>query len=498
MCTRGRHGMTALKDARLRAASGGAHASRRWNGAGTHSRVLAGSLLGADLVTIGVAALVAGLLRDRLTLFRPTLDVRENVTGAALILVSVWLLALLIGGAYRPRRMGVGTNEYTTVLVWSLIAAGTTGMALYLVSYDLSRGFFVLLFALGIPLLLTERYTVRRVIHALRARGHLQTRLLVAGSGPHIARVAAVLRRERWLGYCPVGALPTDEDPPDDLPVVGSPDDVLEAVRATGAHGVLFAEGSFAKAGDFNEMARQLKDHQAQMIVVPTLTDIAAERIDVRPVAGMPLVFVDTPRALQAGSWGKRIFDLVGSSVAIVLASPLMLAIALAIRIEDGAPVLFRQRRTGLKGQEFDCFKFRSMVVDAEARLRELEARNEAAGVLFKLRDDPRITKVGRLLRRFSLDELPQLLNVWTGRMSLVGPRPALPAEVARYQQHVLRRLDVRPGMTGLWQVSGRSELSWDDTVRYDLYYVDNWSMLQDLAILARTLGAVMRGRGAY
>lgn len=330
------------------------------------------------------------------------------------------------------------------------------------------------------------------------ARGHLQTRLLVAGSGPHIARVAAVLRRERWLGYCPVGALPTDEDSPDDLPVVGSPDDVLEAVRATGAHGVLFAEGSFAKAGDFNEMARQLEDHQAQMIVVPTLTDIAAERIDVRPVAGMPLVFVDTPRALQAGSWGKRIFDLVGSSVAIVLASPLMLAIALAIRIEDGAPVLFRQRRTGLKGQEFDCFKFRSMVVDAEARLRELEARNEAAGVLFKLRDDPRITKVGRLLRRFSLDELPQLLNVWTGRMSLVGPRPALPAEVARYQQHVLRRLDVRPGMTGLWQVSGRSELSWDDTVRYDLYYVDNWSMLQDLAILARTLGAVMRGRGAY
>ena len=485
--------MTAVADP-MTEATGWRH---RWWVSRRRSRALAALVLLADLVTITLAALLAGYLRHTLTWFRPTLDVSENVTPVAVVLVTVWLLCLLSGGAYRPKRLGVGTNEYTTVLIWSLIAAGAIAMALYLASYDLSRGFFVLLFLLGIPLLLTERFTVRRGLHALRARGHLQTHLLIAGSGPHVARTAAILRREPWLGYRPIGAL-THDDAPAGLPVVGSPDDVLEAVRTTGAHGVLFAEGSFAKARDFNEMARRLEEHRAQMIVVPTLTDISAERIDVRPVAGMPLVFVDTPRALQAGSWAKRAFDVIGSSVAIVLFSPFMLAIALAIKLEDHGPVLFRQRRTGLKGQEFDCYKFRSMVVDAEARLRELERRNQAAGVLFKLKDDPRVTRVGRLLRRLSLDELPQLFNVWTGRMSLVGPRPALPKEVARYQQHVLRRLDVRPGMTGLWQVSGRSELSWDDTVRYDLYYVDNWSMLQDLAILGRTLGAVVRGRGAY
>jgi len=189
---------------------------------------------------------------------------------------------------------------------------------------------------------------------------------------------------------------------------------------------------------------------------------------------------------------------VLGSSLLILLSAPVMLAVAWAISVEDGGPVLFRQRRTGLKGEDFDCLKFRSMVVDAEQRLDGLQAHNHGAGVLFKLKDDPRITRVGRFIRRFSLDELPQFFNVLSGRMSLVGPRPALPSEVARYQEHVLRRLDVRPGMTGLWQVSGRSDLPWDETVRLDLYYVDNWSMLQDLNILGRTFGAVVRPRGAY
>ena len=479
-----------------------AHLRARWSVRNNRDHLLAAGLVFADVVIIIATAALAAYVRHALPLFSPTLDLAENVLPWGVALVSVWMLALFIGGAYRARSTGVGTREYTIVLIWSLIAAGAVAITLYLTAYDLSRGFYLLLFAIGTPALIVERFLVRRAVHAARARGHFQARLLIAGTPQRIDGIAGVLQRERWLGYRIVGALSSDEEAahetPSGIPVVGAPGDAVDAVRASGAHAVLFAEGSFARPADFNEMARHLEDHNAQMIVVPTLTDISAERVDIRPVAGMPLVFVEEPRARQAGSWAKRAFDILGSSLLIVASSPVMLTVAWAIKIEDGGPVLFRQRRTGLKGEDFDCLKFRSMVVDAEERLEELRAENEAAGVLFKVKDDPRITRVGRFLRRFSLDELPQFFNVLSGRMSLVGPRPALPSEVARYQKHVLRRLDVRPGITGLWQVSGRSDLSWDETVRLDLYYVDNWSMLQDVNILGRTFGAVVRSRGAY
>ncbi|MBI5028239.1 MAG: exopolysaccharide biosynthesis polyprenyl glycosylphosphotransferase, partial [Actinobacteria bacterium] len=203
-------------------------------------------------------------------------------------------------------------------------------------------------------------------------------------------------------------------------------------------------------------------------------------------------------QAIEAARWIKRLFGVVGSALLLLLPSPVMGLVALAIKLEDRGPVMFRQTRVGRKGQVFECLKFRSMSVDAEARLAALMAKNEGAGPLFKMTNDPRITRVGRFIRRFSLDELPQLWNALRGDMSLVGPRPALPTEVAQYDSDTRRRLDVRPGLTGLWQVSGRSNLSWDDTVRLDLYYVDNWSMVQDLMILAKTAKAVVGSAGAY
>jgi exopolysaccharide biosynthesis polyprenyl glycosylphosphotransferase len=231
-------------------------------------------------------------------------------------------------------------------------------------------------------------------------------------------------------------------------------------------------------------------------VVVPGLTDVSAARMNLRPVGGLPLVYVESPRALLAMRWSKRLFDVVGAAVVLLLAAPVMGLIALVIKIEDRGPVVFKQVRVGLKGQTFNFYKFRSMAVDAEQRLAEMQ--HQGNDVLFKMKTDPRVTRVGRFIRRLSLDELPQLLNVLEGKMSLVGPRPALPREVALYHEDVHRRLDVRPGLTGLWQVSGRSDLSWDDTVRLDLYYVDNWSLLQDLMILTRTVGAVLNPRGAY
>ena len=468
---------------------------------GTPSGLLTLLLIAVDLLVISLTALAAVLLRGNLSVFQPTGDVAENVGPVALLLVGLWMLTLFVGGAYRTKRTGVGTNEYTVVLVWSLIAAGVIAITLYLTSYNLSRGFFVLLFGMGIPLLIVGRYLLRRVLKRARSGGRLSSAVLIAGSPSHIDRIAGVLARERWLGYEVVGALVPGEPAAQTdggIPIVGRPADAVEALQHYGAQAVIFAEGSFAKAHQFNEMAREFEDFDAQLIVVPTLTDISAERVAVRPVAGLPLVYVEQPRASRARSWAERAFDVVGSSLLILVSLPIMLIVAIAIRIEDHGPALFRQRRIGLGGQEFGCLKFRSMTQDAEAHVAELERRNEGAGVLFKVKDDPRVTRVGHFIRRFSLDELPQFFNVFAGQMSLVGPRPALPGEVARYEKHVLRRLDVRPGITGLWQVSGRSDLSWEDTVRLDLYYVDNWSMLADLHIIARTLGAVLRSRGAY
>ena len=234
------------------------------------------------------------------------------------------------------------------------------------------------------------------------------------------------------------------------------------------------------------------------MVVAPALTDVAGPRIHITPVAGLPLLHVEEPEFTGVRRLFKSVSDRVLALLLYLLLSPLLVLIAIAVRVSSRGPALFRQERVGQDGQTFGLLKFRSMYVDAEARLAALQGSNEASGLLFKMRADPRVTPVGRWLRRYSLDELPQLWNVVRGDMALVGPRPPLPSEVAAYESHVRRRLLVRPGITGLWQVSGRSDLSWDDAVRLDLYYVENWSPALDAMILWKTLFAVVRGKGAY
>jgi exopolysaccharide biosynthesis polyprenyl glycosylphosphotransferase len=459
-------------------------------------------LLATDLVLTSAATLIALNGRQGLPIFANAAnDVDNLVRPLALAILLGWLVSIALAGGYVPKQIGVGTVEYRRILGASFGMAAALGISAYLLQYPLSRGFYFLLFVVGIPLLVLGRLLLRRIIHRMRRRGRFMMSVLIAGDLDHVDDVAAVLDRERWLGYEVVGALTgdaTEDRTTTGIPIFGNPDDAVAILNATGANAVIFAEGSFRRGRHFNEMARALEDSHAQMIVVPSLTDISAARMDVRPVAGIPLVHIEAPRARAAGHVWKRVFDVVGSSLLILLGSPILAAVAVAIRLDDRGPVLFKQVRAGLKGDPFECFKFRSMALDAEARLAQLQSLNESDGVLFKMADDPRVTKVGRFIRRYSLDELPQLFNVWLGDMSLVGPRPALLSETERYKDHVMRRLDVRPGMTGLWQVSGRSDLSWDDTVRLDLYYVDNWSMLQDLSILMKTFGAVVRSRGAY
>ena len=455
-----------------------------------------------DLVVLVVATLIAMIGRQELTWFDPRTDVVDFVSVAALPLVVGWMAMLLAVGAYARDIFGAGTEEYKLVIKASVFSAAMVGIGCYLTGFPLSRGFFLLVFTIGTPLQLMWRFAFRRSIQHTRRHGHLRQGVIIAGNPQHVDEVAAVLRRESWLGYTVLGALTTPGsrlvETPAGIPVLGTTTDTAAAIEGVDADVIVFADGAFSSAHELRRAMWDLEGLSVQAIVVPSLTDVTSERLKVRPVAGLPLVHLEAPRTLHASHWAKRVFDIVGSLALLLLISPIWLATALAVKLDDGGPVLFRQTRVGRDGRPFSCLKFRSMVIDAEELRGDLEVNHERSAVLFKMANDPRVTRPGRLIRRLSVDELPQLWNVLRGQMSLVGPRPPLPHEAARYGSDMSRRLRVRPGMTGLWQVSGRSDLSWDETVRLDLYYVDNWSMVQDLNILVRTVSAVLSSRGAY
>lgn len=459
------------------------------------------AIFAVDVVVLIAATLVALTARSRLSFFEEARDLHTLIYPMAAFILVIWIGLIGYLGGYRAEQFGAGMDEFRRVFNASLATAAGLGITAYLLQYPLSRGFYFLLFMIGIPALLLARVVARRVLQRLRTQGHLVMPIVVAGDDQHIADLVCVLRREAWMGYQVVGLLTNDGRPSKrvpDLPVLGLPSCAREAVAGKGIRAILFAEGSFRAANDFSVIARELETESVDLIVVPALTDISSHRTQVRPVAGLPLVHIEKPQAQRSASWSKRTFDVIGSLVILLLLSPVMIVTALVVKLTDGGPVFFKQRRAGVRGEPFECFKFRSMVPNAEALKADLMKHSDPNHVLFKIENDPRITKCGHFIRKYSIDELPQLFNVLRGEMSLIGPRPALEREVARYEDHVMRRLDVRPGMTGLWQVSGRSDLSWDDTVRLDLYYVDNWSFLQDMSILLRTFRAVFAPSGAY
>jgi exopolysaccharide biosynthesis polyprenyl glycosylphosphotransferase len=310
-----------------------------------------------------------------------------------------------------------------------------------------------------------------------------------------------ILRRERWTGFRVVGVcLPHGVHAlaVQGIPVIGTPATVRRAVEEAGADTVFVASGLGATGQDTRRLTWRLEGTGTQIAVLPSLTDVSGPRIRVKPIAGLPLLYLELPEFSGTQRTIKRLLDLAVAGIALVLATPVLLLIAAGIRLGSPGPVLFRQTRVGRGGELFTCLKFRTMVQEAESQLAALQEDHDGNGLLFKLRHDPRVTRLGRPLRRYSLDELPQLVNVLKGDMSLVGPRPPLPSEVARYPDDLRRRLLVRPGLTGLWQVSGRSDLSAADSSRLDLYYVDNWSVMYDAQIVWKTLGAVVAGRGAF
>jgi len=303
------------------------------------------------------------------------------------------------------------------------------------------------------------------------------------------------------VGYRPIAVVLTDEPPPGDavhlLPRIPSAE-LVSISKRTRTRAVMIAGELPGGRQQIRDLGWALENSRVELILVSRLTDVAGPRIHLRPVEGLPMVHVDLPQYSGFNHTVKRGIDLVIAGTALLMLAPLLVVIAVVVRIDSRGPALFRQERVGVQGAKFIMLKFRSMIVDAEQRRAELSSGNQGSGPLFKLKDDPRVTGVGAFLRRYSLDELPQLWNVLVGDMSLVGPRPPLPGEVAQYEERVNRRLLTKPGITGLWQVSGRSDLSWEDSVKIDLYYVENWSVTSDFLILLRTVRAVFRRNGAY
>jgi exopolysaccharide biosynthesis polyprenyl glycosylphosphotransferase len=363
----------------------------------------------------------------------------------------------------------------------------------------ISRAFIPTLLVVCLLTVVAGRLATRRLSHVLNARAVTSQLTLIAGTNDEARALARTLMRRPWMGYRVCGFVEVTRsglEVMDGIPVLGTVDDIAQISAAHSVRAVIIA-GSAAGGATLQNIDSALSA-DVNVRVSPGLPNLGAARVILEPIDGMALFSLRRHRFSRRQRVQKRCLDLMVTSIALVVSAPLLLSIALLVRVSSPGPVLFRQRRVGAQEREFTIFKFRTMVVNADAQRDGLASRNEADGLLFKMRRDPRVTKVGRLLRRTSLDELPQLINVLRGDMSLVGPRPALPDEATRYAESQRARLRVKPGVTGLWQVNGRHDLAFEDYLRYDLFYVENWSLTMDLYILAKTIPALLTARGSY
>lgn len=430
-----------------------------------------------------------------------------NYTWVSVALAIAWWLMLGGWNSRQSRILGAGPEEYKRVAAASLWLFGLVATFSYVLRTDTARGYVGIALPVGLGGLLLSRWLLRQHLNVERQGGRSMSRLLLVGGPSSVAHLASSLERAKGAGYLPVAAYTPgthdglEAEPESGLPILGHRPDtpsILAAINACNADAVAVSAGVQLHPQTLRHLGWELAARNIGLIMAPALTDIAGPRIHTQQVAGLPLIHVTTP-ALDGGQGvAKRLFDILAATAMIIVASPVMACVAVAIKLDSPGPFLFKQERVGIEGARFAMLKFRSMGVDAEQQLETLSSYNEGTGVLFKMKKDPRVTRVGAVLRKFSLDELPQLFNIVAGSMSLVGPRPPLPSEVEAYEQDVRRRLLVKPGLTGLWQVSGRSNLSWQDSVRLDLYYVENWSLAGDLIILLRTVRAVLRRDGAY
>ena len=471
---------------------------------GGWDRAHAWLLVAIDVGAISVGVLVAisfGLVSVR-NAYRVGDDVELDRVLTDLLLVLGWPAMLAASGAYERRSLGYGSEEYRVVVLAAARLLSLFAIAVFLFDAPIRADFVLTVLTIGTLVSLVGRRMARKALHKRRAEGHDTRRALAVGSPASVASLVDALARIAYSGLRVVGAVVpehsvVDGTLPADVPVLGPPAELLRAMVDAEADAVAIADSSTIDGGAVRRLAWSLEGQNIDLLVVPTITDVAGPRVVVRSVGAVPLLYVEEPELTGPNRFAKALFDRVAALIGLLITGPVLLGLALAIRATTAGPAFFRQHRVGLDGQHFRIVKLRTMYVDADERKDELAA-TIGTPMLFKMADDPRVTPLGRFLRRWSIDELPQLWNVLRGDMSLVGPRPGLPDEVARYEEEVTRRLLVRPGITGLWQVSGRADLPWEESVRLDLFYVDNWSLALDVQIVFRTFQAVWQAEGAY
>ena len=455
-------------------------------GSGVYVRRLIVVDLAVALVMVPLAIVACGVVGD--------VTAWWSVATAA-----TFLMCVAAGRGYDRRSIGDGAAEFQAVLRGGALAVAAIALGSVALAVDLPR---LLVLVTITPLIIGTagaHYALRKALHARRGRGEAMSRTLVVGDGASVQRLITDLRATTYHGYNVVGmCLPsiTDTPPQTGVPLLGALADIPQVAIDNDAD-VVIVSGSELAGEALRRLSWALGSTEAQLVLAPGLVEVLGPRVQVRPTAGLSLLEVQT-NAPRRRMLAKSVLDRTAGTVFLLLAAPVIGLAALAVRLTSDGHALFRQRRIGIDGREFTMWKLRSMYADGEVRRDALLSHSDRDGLMFKMHDDPRITPVGRILRRYSIDELPQLWNVVRGDMSIVGPRPPLPAEVDEYHDAVNRRLRVRPGLTGLWQVSGRADLPWDESVKLDLRYVDNWSLAMDLMILWKTGRAVIGGNGAY
>jgi exopolysaccharide biosynthesis polyprenyl glycosylphosphotransferase len=424
--------------------------------------------------------------------------------GIAVALPFVWVLSMLVVRSYEERFLWEGPEEFRRVFFAALMQLALVGTVSWGLKLDVARGFVVLAIPLATALTLLQRYVHRQWLHRRHSRGQFQSTTLLVGHRSGVAALDEQLQRETYHGYKVIGCcLPIGEqnfvvDAFNGLPVLGGLGSIADVVAQYEVDTVAVLPCPELDGPALRRLGWDLEKTRAELLLAPAVTEVVGPRVHIRPVCGLPLMHMERPELRGTRRLVKNVFDRTAAAAGILFLAPVLLALTLLVGVTSRGGVFYRQHRVGRDGRTFSMLKFRSMVAGADQQVDELAAGSDGNGVLFKKKNDPRVTAIGRIMRRYSLDELPQLVNVLTGNMSLVGPRPPLPTEVERYGFDMHRRFLVKPGLTGLWQVSGRSDLSWGDSVRIDVRYVENWSLAFDFMILWKTVGAVLRGSGAY
>lgn len=461
----------------------------------TDIAIVVGSVYGAQVLRFGASP-------DDLSQPVSSASVDISYSVVSILLAVGWLAMLALGETRKPQNFGAGSSEYRRVVSATLMTFGLFAVLAFASRVDIGRGYLLIALPIGLVALLTGRFLWRRRLHSRRRQGKNVYRTMLVGEAAKVSHFYKQMRADINAGFEVVVAATNDQERVSRLlggMTTKAYDDLLETVDEFDVDTVIITGSDDLPPDRLQTIGWELDERRVDLVVAAALTDIAGPRIHMRQAVGFPLIYVDYPKLTGFKRLIKRVFDIVGAAALILLLAPVMIATALAVRVGSPGPIFYSQERIGVKGVPFAMYKFRSMVPNADDQLASLlDAQGTLDKPLHKIQDDPRITPVGRFLRRYSLDELPQLYNVLLGTMSLVGPRPQREAEVALYDKHHHRRLLVKPGITGLWQVSGRSSLDWHDAIRLDLYYVENWSLVGDLVILWRTVRAVAAAEGAH